>query len=462
MRRTFLPIALLIAVASCTTPLPIFDDGGAEPDSGMSACAREGYAECDDDPLTTCDTHVWADPSHCGACGVRCDVGELCVGGACAAPVVAQAGVGPIHTCARLPSGRVLCWGGNLNGELGDGTQDTTGRIARPAPLAVLGLDEAVDLAVGGDTVCVVRGPERAAACWGSNRPPRFGPAVDARALYARPEPLRMEGAPEPIERLFLTGSHVCALTATRLLCAGSNGAGQLGRPSVSTASNLLGPVEGLPPGRPRAVAVGGPSYGHTCVAVEDGRVFCFGRNEEGQCGQKPSLSVSVPTEVPGLMDVVDLALGQQHSCALDGEGSVWCWGSGTSGQRGDGTLERSVSTPQRAVGLPRIGRVASGGAYVIAISENGEEVWAWGDDGLGQLGRGGELRGPVHTPVRVLGTAGASYEPSAGTQHTCLIERRGGVARLLCAGANLNGQLGRPPTSVVPTFEEVPAFAAP
>jgi hypothetical protein len=50
------------------------------------------------------------------------------------------------------------------------------------------------------------------------------------------------------------------------------------------------------------------------------------------------------PVVVPGLHDIVDLAAGPDHTCALRRDGHVFCWGSNMLGELGDGTtLDRDV-----------------------------------------------------------------------------------------------------------------------
>ncbi|MCW5838099.1 MAG: hypothetical protein KIS78_37255, partial [Labilithrix sp.] len=51
----------------------------------------------------------------------------------------------------------------------------------------------------------------------------------------------------------------------------------------------------------------------------------------------------------PGLRDVVKVAHGGAHACALLANGQVHCWGSNDSGQLGDGTTI-ARSTPVRVV----------------------------------------------------------------------------------------------------------------
>ena len=77
-----------------------------------------------------------------------------------------------------------------------------------------------------------------------------------------------------------------------------------------------------------------------------DATVQCRGANERGQLGDGTTTERLVPGPVPGLADVVQIALGELHSCALLSDGRVLCWGANDSGQLGDGTTtDRHVPT---------------------------------------------------------------------------------------------------------------------
>jgi len=73
------------------------------------------------------------------------------------------------HTCARLASGVVRCWGYNGFGQLGDGSDEE-----RETPVDVSGIDDAVGLAVGVRHGCVLR-RSGGVACWGRNHEGQLG-----------------------------------------------------------------------------------------------------------------------------------------------------------------------------------------------------------------------------------------------------------------------------------------------
>jgi alpha-tubulin suppressor-like RCC1 family protein len=76
---------------------------------------------------------------------------------------------GYAHTCAIVGDGKVLCWGANKHGQLGDGTQ-----TSRATPTPVAGLSDVQQLALGMDHSCALRGDARV-VCWGSNESRQLG-----------------------------------------------------------------------------------------------------------------------------------------------------------------------------------------------------------------------------------------------------------------------------------------------
>ncbi|MCC6874869.1 MAG: hypothetical protein IT378_11230 [Sandaracinaceae bacterium] len=91
----------------------------------------------------------------------------------------------------------------------------------------------------------------------------------------------------------------------------------------------------------------------HACVAMEDGRMYCWGDNDRGQLGQGTGgpASSATPLAVPGFNRARAVTVGAAHSCAVDTAGEVWCWGA-NNGRLGTADATDAHS-PTRLFGFP-------------------------------------------------------------------------------------------------------------
>jgi alpha-tubulin suppressor-like RCC1 family protein len=92
-----------------------------------------------------------------------------------------------------------------------------------------------------------------------------------------------------------------------------------------------------LIPGIPNLIGIAAGNE-HTCAVEALGTVKCWGLNSSGQLGDNTVTTRRVPTQVYGQSTFVTIARGGYHTCALGVAGSALCWGLNTSGQLGDGT----------------------------------------------------------------------------------------------------------------------------
>ncbi|MBW2734738.1 MAG: hypothetical protein JRH20_20315, partial [Deltaproteobacteria bacterium] len=113
---------------------------------------------------------------------------------------------------------------------------------------------------------------------------------------------------------------------------------------------------------------------------------LCWGEGWFGQFGAPPTYGG--PTSVPFPFDVERLALGGDHSCALDSRGSVTCWGTNLFGQTGrDDTEGRDVHLLADALPIGKLTakKVACGQNHCCAITAD-DEISCWGRNVAGQL----------------------------------------------------------------------------
>ncbi len=231
----------------------------------------------------------------------------------------------------------------------------------------------------------------------------------------------------------------------------GDNGSGRLGD---GTHEDKYTPVQvtgGL------ADIVGVTAGGsHTVALKDDGTVWAWGDNSDGQLGDGTNVDRYTPVQVvmelggDPLTGVAAISAGGGHTIALKEDGTVWAWGNNYDGQLGDGThgSENNRYTPVQVVmelggdPLAGVSAVAAGGGHTIALKGDGT-VWTWGDNGSGQLGDGTNV--DRYTPVQVVMEIGGNpltgvAAISAGGGHTIALKENGTVWTW---GYNYYGQLG-------------------
>ena len=128
--------------------------------------------------------------------------------------------------------------------------------------------------------------------------------------------------------------------------------------------------------------------YAHALVLKADGSVWAWGEGQYGGLGRGGFHSDATPTQILGLSGIVSLSAAY-HSMALKSDSTLWIWGQNSWGQLGNGEFINSA-TPALVPGISGIIEIASGIHFSMAHTAN-NAVWAWGDDHFGQLGIGGD-----------------------------------------------------------------------
>ena len=83
---------------------------------------------------------------------------------------------------------------------------------------------------------------------------------------------------------------------------------------------------------------------------------------------------------------VVQVAAGGDHTVVLKDDGTLWAWGDNSNGDLGDGTWSSKNSPVQIGTGTWQA--VAAGIIHTVALKKDGT-LWTWGWNGYGQLGDG-------------------------------------------------------------------------
>lgn len=344
--------------------------------------------------------------------------------------------VGRDHACGLAVDGAVYCWGWNDRLQLGTGTVETPLSF-RNVPTRVATSVRFAAVTAGAFHTC---GLDTAgtAHCWGNNEAGQLGIAPQSRGSNV---PVAVSGG-LTFRALSAGAAHTCGITpAGAASCWGSNAIGQLGDGTA---------------GGPEAVStapvpvVGGHTWvslsagqGHTCGVRPDGRAFCWGANNWGQLGNgSEQRSSTTPVEVAGGRLWASISAGDFHTCGVTREGAGFCWGQGDSGQLGNGTQGSAgavvaARTPVPVARNHAWAMMGPGRQHSCGVLASGA-AYCWGYSTAGELGNGntGDV---AATPVAVSGGI-AFAAVDGGSYFTCGLAQTG---RIYCWGANNLGQLG-------------------
>ena len=223
------------------------------------------------------------------------------------------------------------------------------------------------NLSVGRSGSCLSR--DQDTQCWGSIAYETFDPASPFESL------------PQGLVEMSISSMHLCGISSDGSVgCWGNNRAGQLARAPVNEILEFE-TIEGL-----TNVTSVCTNSAHSCVVADEGAVYCWGNNDNGQLGRPERdhpigqySSEPVPAQVLGLPPATDVACGTYHSCAALEDGGLRCWGLNGLGQAGTTSYEEN----EEAVllydpGLTGVESIVASGYSTCALTQGGE-VYCWG-----------------------------------------------------------------------------------
>ncbi len=269
---------------------------------------------------------------------------------------------------------------------------------------------------------------------WGSNDDGQLGIGTSS-GLRDRPTPVGLS----EVREVRGGGRHSLALLDDGTVWAwGANGEGQLGDGSTADRDE---PVQVVDPSDPSgflqevtSIAAGGA---HSLAITQDGSVYSWGSNSEGQLGRACEAESDNEPATVEVVAAKRVDAGEAFSILLTTQDDVRTWGSDDEGQLGDGGSNTDLCSPV-SIGLGGIKAVAAGDAHALAVSVEGI-VFAWGDNASGQLGDA-DAPNDKEVPVQVQGIGGATEVVAAGGRHS-LVLLNGDMVKAW--GENGDGQLG-------------------
>jgi alpha-tubulin suppressor-like RCC1 family protein len=317
------------------------------------------------------------------------------------------------HNLAIRSDSKLFAWGDNGYGAVGNGV--TGSAVWEPVQI---GTSNWTAIAAGHGHSLAIRSDSKLFA-WGGNYFGNLGLGDNTN----RSSPVQV-GSSNWTAIAAGTFHSMAIRSGGSLFAWGDNGSGQLGLNDTTRRSS---PVQ-IGSSAWTAIAAGG----YHCLAIRSGgRLFSWGYSNNGQLGLPNNPygylpNQSSPVQV-GTSNWTAVAAGRRHSLAIRSGGSLFVWGYNNEGNLGQGNLvlarspvqiggnpKASLISPVQ-VGSSNWTTVAAGTFHSLAIRSGGS-LFAWGNNGVGQLGLNNTTNrsSPVQVGssnwIRIAGATTASF----------------------------------------------------
>ncbi|XP_054587942.1 probable E3 ubiquitin-protein ligase HERC1 isoform X4 [Nothobranchius furzeri] len=419
---------------------------------------------------SSADRSQWREPTRTpdGLCSLYeaalCLFEEVCrmasvYSRTCVSPDSIQTGEAPVvsETC------EVYVWGSNSSHQLVEGTQE---KILQPKLAA--SFTDAQTIEAGQYCTFVISSDGSVRAC-GKGSYGRLGLGDSNNQSTLKKLTFEPHRAIKKVSSSKGSDGHTLAFTTEgEVFSWGDGDYGKLGHGNSSTQKYpklIQGPLQG------KVVVCVSAGYRHSAAVSEDGELYTWGEGDFGRLGHGDSNSRNIPTLVKDISNVGEVSCGSSHTIALSKDGrTVWSFGGGDNGKLGHGDTNRvykpkvvealqgmfirkvcagsqsslaltstgqvfawgcgaclgcgsSEATALRPklieeLATTRVVDISIGDSHCLALSHD-NEVYAWGNNSMGQCGQGNST-GPITKPKKVVGLDGVAIQQiSAGTSHS-------------------------------------------
>jgi alpha-tubulin suppressor-like RCC1 family protein len=280
--------------------------------------------------------------------------------------VIAMA-AGAGHSLALFSDGTVTAWGLNESGELGVDPATGPSKCGRypftqpcaTKPTPVSGLSEVV--AVSAERASLALLSSGKVMAWGNNEYGQLGNGSTSNTFT----PTQVSGLSGAVEISAGTDHSLALLSDGTVMAWGLNNDGQLGNGSTTDSST---PVQVKNLHEVIAISAGGfhslalLANGTVLAWGDDGNGQLGTTTSLEKCGS--ATCSKTPVAVAGVSGVSAISAGLAHSLALVSDGTVKSWGWNNEGQLGDGAIGENEPVPGPVVGLSGAALISAGGYY--------------------------------------------------------------------------------------------------
>ncbi|CAL8069477.1 unnamed protein product [Orchesella dallaii] len=370
------------------------------------------------------------------------------------------------HNCSlrkETVSAEVYVWGSNSSYQLGEAGPD---RVLMPRLATTFADIESVE--AGQYCTFAVNANGTLSAC-GKGCYGRLGLGDSSNQPIPKQLPISSDVKFKCVSSSKGSDGHTLALTHDGLIWSWGDGDyGKLGHGGVATEKypkQIQGALIG------KVVVCISAGFRHSACVTDTGELYTWGEGESGRLGHGDTNDRQVPTLVKDVCNVGIVACGGSHTIAVSKCGRIcWSFGAGEYGKLGHGSVMREIRprviealqghivtkiaatayasfcltdngevfgwgtgaclgrnaneakilSPERVVDLSteKVVDISCGESHVVVLTEK-HEVFAWGNNSMGQCGVGNSIS-PILKPKKVYGLDGVLvHAVSAGTSHS-------------------------------------------
>jgi len=295
---------------------------------------------------------------------------------------VQELAAGDHHTCGIIGIHNQLhCWGSNSHGQLAGGVVErSTGIIVGNGYIKV---------AAGGTRTCGIKSDGKL-YCWGDNFERWINNNRGPGGLVSNPTQIGRELWKD----ISLAKNHACGIKQDdKLYCWGKGANGRLG---IGNENDLMTPTEVTGGGTWNMVFTGNE---HTCGIKSDGKLYCWGANTNGQLGRADGAPAFIPFLVDGSSRWRTVVTGGDHTCGIKGDDAkLYCWGKNADGQLGVG--DQAVRNTPTKVGDDTWQAIKAGSAHTCGTKITDGKLYCWGSHLDGRLGLGNLILNAFNPPL--------------------------------------------------------------
>nr|CAD7427832.1 unnamed protein product [Timema monikensis] len=279
------------------------------------------------------------------------------------------------HCLALTAEGEVYSWGEGDDGKLGHGSRSS---CERPRLVEMLKGKEIVDIACGGAHSAAITA-KREVYTWGKGRYGRLGHGDSEDQLKPKLVEALLGSRVMDIACGSGDAQTLCITDDDNVWSWGDGDYGKLGRGGSDGCKD--GAMHSFPPVQVPMKIESLAGLGvikvecgsqFSVALTRSGSVYTWGKGDYHRLGHGTDDHVRRPRKVAALQGkkIICIATGSLHCVACSDQGEVYTWGDNDEGQLGDGTTN-AIQRPRLVVALQakKISHVACGSAHTLAWS---------------------------------------------------------------------------------------------